>query len=432
MKIIAHLFIALLLLTGLGNSYAQTTLSTSIYFASGKHSLDSKALTELEQFLTEAQQLSDFDLDLKAYTDDVGSAKYNERLAQRRAKSLENFLSENKIEATKTETQSIGEIALTSDFDIKTERKNNRRVDIVLTPFFPQSLNDFFSYISDRQLQKFMIDNETDVFITGKKGTEIDIPANSFVDANGKVVTDVNITLKEAYSYEDMLSHNLGTISGDQLLESGGMIYIEAQNAAGDKLTLAENSSIEIGMPSSKPLPDDMQLFLANRNNAGDDMSWNATGTPFQAQQPMTTKRPLGSIYNPKQYDLSPIKSRYLEDLQLPELPDFMLRPSAPLAPRKAYQSKNTFPTQEWLRKKYKRKQLEGRRKYETRIAETLERRIKTYNNVEASNAKRYAQYQKDSTAYEAKVVVYNIAMEGYKGLFGIVPSYCQTIVRNA
>ena len=364
--------------------------------------------------MTEAQQLPDFDLDLKAYTDDVGSAKYNEQLAQRRAKSLEDYLAENKLVATKTEMQSIGEIALISDSDIKTERKNNRRVDIILTPFAPQSLNDFFSYISNRKLQQFMINNEHDITITGKKGTEIKIPANSFVDANGKLVTSVTITLKEAYSYEDMLSHNLGTISGDKLLESGGMIYIEAQNMKGEKLTLGQNSSIEIGMPSSKPLPDDMQLFLASRNNVGDDMSWNATGTAFNVQKRITTRKPTGRLTNPRQYDLKAIAPGGLEEFKLPKLPSLVKKPLQPGIPKEAFQSKNPFPDAEWVRKKYKRKKMESHRKYEDRLTEIRKSCMKVFRNAEAGNAKRYAKYQKDSLAYEAEMLVYNAAMDDY------------------
>jgi hypothetical protein len=122
--------------------------------------------------------------------------------------------------------------------------------------------------------QTVKLTNNRDTAITYQKGTVISIPQNAFVDKSGKTVEgEVTIEVVEALDISDFLSNNLQTISDGQLLESAGMIYINA-SANGEPLALAENTSLQIELPSNQE-KNDFQVFQANYDENG-EINWTA------------------------------------------------------------------------------------------------------------------------------------------------------------
>jgi hypothetical protein len=92
----------------------------------------------------------------------------------------------------------------------------------------------------DTRVQKFSMDPEEETSITGKEGTVITFPANAFVDEEGMAPAGpVKIDLKEYYGIREILAAKLQTKAGDKLLESGGMLHIEA-TSGGKKLKLKD------------------------------------------------------------------------------------------------------------------------------------------------------------------------------------------------
>jgi hypothetical protein len=81
----------------------------------------------------------------------------------------------------------------------------------------------------DAKPQKFSFDPTEVQTIAGKEGTVITFPANSFVDEEGNAPSgQVKIDLKEYYGIQEILAAKLQTKAGDRILESGGMLHIEA------------------------------------------------------------------------------------------------------------------------------------------------------------------------------------------------------------
>ena len=108
--------------------------------------------------------------------------------------------------------------------------------------------------------QYIIINAERDTTVTCKEGTKLTIKANSFVDALGLPVKGVvDLEVAEFYRMDDMLLANLSTTSNGKLLETGGMLYLEAKRA-NDKLVLKKNAAIEITFPTSNK-KEGMQLF---------------------------------------------------------------------------------------------------------------------------------------------------------------------------
>lgn len=66
--------------------------TTNVYFDTGKHNLSPRARTELCGAATQADQMDNALLLVVGYTDSTGSQELNQRLSERRAASVVNFL----------------------------------------------------------------------------------------------------------------------------------------------------------------------------------------------------------------------------------------------------------------------------------------------------------------------------------------------------
>lgn len=89
-----------------------------------------QGLTKLDDVLN---RYPDTDIEIIGHTDDKGSANYNQRLSERRATSVADFLKAHGITTSRITTRGMGEsdpkVPNTSD----TNRAENRRVEFVIT-----------------------------------------------------------------------------------------------------------------------------------------------------------------------------------------------------------------------------------------------------------------------------------------------------------
>lgn len=116
----------------------------------------------------------------------------------------------------------------------------------------------------------FEIDANKDTIIIGKKGTKIQIEANSF-KAKGKV----KIEVAEFYELSDMLLANLSTKAGDEILETGGMLNIKAYDVD-EEIALKQNKTIALAFPE-KTEKEGMQLFSGDHHTE-DNINWTLEG----------------------------------------------------------------------------------------------------------------------------------------------------------
>ncbi len=276
----------------LQNSALSQTLNKSLYFASGKSELNEQNLQKLISLNSLCKQYPDVAVDIKAYADDRGTEAMNLKLSKHRASEVFNFLRGKGLNPHKQILNGLGEVALKSKENIENERQNNRRVDIIITPFAPKNWEDYYSFYQKRNTQLYKISNGRDTTLVGKKGTVIFIPANSFqasgVNLNGD--EEVELKMYEAYTYKDMLFQNLTTVSDGKLLETGGMIHLQANRISdGAELNVRKDKELLLTMPSSEKLPEGMQLFTANRdiNQSADAINWKTEGKKFEQPEMM-------------------------------------------------------------------------------------------------------------------------------------------------
>lgn len=106
-----------------------------------------------------------------------------------------------------------------------------------------QSISITSSDVFPNEIQRFKFNSEKSQKIIGKYGTTLFFPKGVF----GKNIT-VNIELIECYSIQSMLINKLSSLTLDnRVLESGGMIYINAVDNNGNNLKI--NQEIKIQMP---------------------------------------------------------------------------------------------------------------------------------------------------------------------------------------
>jgi hypothetical protein len=112
--------------------------------------------------------------------------------------------------------------------------------------------------------QRFEINQSEGAEIVGKHGTRLAFPAHSFVDdAGNEPEGPVTVQMTEYNDLVEILSAQLDTRSGNKLLETGGMLYVEA-TAGSKSLKLRSGSSAMIAF-RAEATQRDMQLFRGVR-----------------------------------------------------------------------------------------------------------------------------------------------------------------------
>ncbi|MDZ4705415.1 MAG: OmpA family protein [Saprospiraceae bacterium] len=329
MKRILFLFVSLLMWGA--TLPAQQNTRYAVYFETGHHELGEEARQTLDQVLKELQYPEDYSVDIFAHTDSRGSEDYNLKLAERRSKSVNEYLAARGLKTEKTSTASLGESDPAHANNDESGRKLNRRVDLVVNIATLQSLSELTDRLSDNRMQYFTISPEKSVQLTGKQGTNLWIEARSFefTDGSGAPDASVEIALRETYTMADMLLADLTTSSGDQLLETAGMFYVDA-TSNGKSLQLKSDAQIVVSMPAES-LRKGMQLFLGEQNAEGKLTNWQATGQGFQTSLDATLNlSPMPRMPTPKRHRFPVFVPDYSTQPKLPEQPRAPYKPVAP------------------------------------------------------------------------------------------------------
>lgn len=116
--------------------------------------------------------------------------------------------------------------------------------------------------------QQFAINTENDTVIETQGGIVMYIPKGSFLDDNGNTITgNVDFEVKEALNTAQIVMGGLSSMSGDKLLESGGMFYVNARQD-GKTVKINPENGIYTEVPTDEVNPN-MQLFEGKRMDNG-------------------------------------------------------------------------------------------------------------------------------------------------------------------
>lgn len=165
----------------------------------------------------------------------------------------------------------------------KLKRSSYPKAQTDITKYIPNSvtikaiLNEF----DTKPLQEHKITGSTDTTIRLQEGTIIKLPSNAFITkkTGQKPKGNVRLMVKEYYSILDILFANLTTTTKTEMLETGGMIYI---NAYAGTDTLALEKEVEIHFPFKDKI-EGMQLFTGQRDTSG-IMIWESLTEELESE----------------------------------------------------------------------------------------------------------------------------------------------------
>ncbi|MBX9852756.1 MAG: hypothetical protein K2X86_13515, partial [Cytophagaceae bacterium] len=121
------------------------------------------------------------------------------------------------------------------------------------------------------QSEFFDISAKKDNVVEGKNGTLIVIPKGCFKNGKGETVENVKVELAEALSLDDMILSNLTTTSNGEMLETGGMVYINA-TSNGEQVFIDKANPLYIEIPTENKKAG-MMAYKGIRDEKG-NMNW--------------------------------------------------------------------------------------------------------------------------------------------------------------
>ncbi|MBA6151969.1 OmpA family protein [Gelidibacter maritimus] len=120
--------------------WAQEELKHEVFFKTDAYDVTDTEHSRLLLFLSEIESLDIEKISIYGFTDDRGSAEYNLILSQNRANSIKTIFSNNEFdESIITNVDGKGKILLKliKEEDVSKIRGLNRKVEIIVTPYFP-------------------------------------------------------------------------------------------------------------------------------------------------------------------------------------------------------------------------------------------------------------------------------------------------------
>jgi outer membrane protein OmpA-like peptidoglycan-associated protein len=103
-----------------------------VLFATGSADLKSGSRQTLDKLTTFLQAYPKREVQIDGYTDNVGSADYNQGLSERRADSVRDALTRMGIARDRILTKGLGESSPVADNDTAGGRQQNRRVEVIV------------------------------------------------------------------------------------------------------------------------------------------------------------------------------------------------------------------------------------------------------------------------------------------------------------
>ena len=118
----------------------QEVKAATVLFAFNRAQLTDDDKQQLDSLAQTFSSMKHYAIEVKGFTDKVGSPEYNLELSRRRADTVVRYLTENgKVPLVKIHMLGFGEDLPASDNDSRDGRKQNRRVEIrVMAPQFAQ------------------------------------------------------------------------------------------------------------------------------------------------------------------------------------------------------------------------------------------------------------------------------------------------------
>lgn len=369
------------------------TEEVSVFFESGKSELSLKSLSTLDSLVAQIPKDADFELFLAGHTDRDGSKNFNDELSEKRALAVSEYLIQKGMNKESFTVRFFGELKPFEAENGADSKRLNRRVQIKITRFVLESLADLENALkSPSTLIKIDASKEQDVIAL--QGSKLCIPADAFTNTNGELVQQVELRITEALDFNDFIGNRLGTLSGDKLLITGGMLKIEAYDVNGEKLSLVSGKSLGLEVPNSNT-ENGMLLFTSE---AGEN--WTSDG-----QEVLSPTKTTEDIYNKRPFKIYP-------KFRMPKFSrDLKTKPMKPVKPSLVREPK--MPEDRLTNKSIKWYMLWNKRTIEKNREKIIDKKMAKYDE-------QMAKYRERKSIYDEQLSKFLVNKESYKSNFEI------------
>jgi outer membrane protein OmpA-like peptidoglycan-associated protein len=109
-------------------------MPSSVTFGFDSSDLTTQARNALNDVSSVLTQYPETRVNIAGHTDSTGDAGYNQRLSERRAQAVGNYLSQGGVASSRLYMNGYGENQPVASNESEAGRAQNRRVEITLTP----------------------------------------------------------------------------------------------------------------------------------------------------------------------------------------------------------------------------------------------------------------------------------------------------------
>lgn len=380
-------------------------LNLMVHFDTDRHEVKPEAEVMIRSFLSDFSPDDDIEITVVGHTDFRGSDAYNMALAERRCKSVLAYIKSIGFNDVSIDADWHGKRTPIARGTNSQSLQRNRRVEIKLKKHIYHSLEDVYELLGAENKHEFVIRPDEPTRLVCAKGSEVMVPANALVYADGSPCTgEVTVRVTEALDYQSFFAAKLSTISDGRPLVSGGMMNFSATDSDGVPLEIRDSEQVFISLPADS-LDAEMTLFLSDNGS-----NWNNTNTPplsLQNRTPVNGTQPILRLprWTPPRKVIN-IPPR-------PAVPPVPVRPEEPVMTKAESTSK--FRWWQFI-KKYKA------RKSPPRI--NAERLTKHYLRKYAKYEKRLARYFNDSLTYNDRMENWELRMQAWNDQLDSAEAY--------
>ena len=282
MKHLVYIYILFTVLAQCELNAQNNFLKRAIYFESDHFNLDGEDSVTLALVADSLPYYAHYKMLIRGNTDADADSIYNIKLSQNRCDAVQQYLMSKGANPTNIEVDWYGENKPIAENETETGKQLNRRVDIIIykivrntkTPIIDSvyvptdNITELFAQLK-QEPQQFCINPARDTVLVGDQGTILYLKANT-VALPSNADTCILICLTEMFRKSDMILNNITTISNGKIIESQGMVKVEAK-LNGEKLDLKKNANYLVMIPTDTI---DLGLSVFNGEEAHDMLNW--------------------------------------------------------------------------------------------------------------------------------------------------------------
>jgi outer membrane protein OmpA-like peptidoglycan-associated protein len=108
------------------------TFDSGLLFETNSSELQSATKTNLTELAGTLNKYDDTDVLIEGHTDNTGEEPYNQKLSERRADAVQNFLVTQGVDGSRVTTRGYGEEKPVASNDTEAGRASNRRVEVAI------------------------------------------------------------------------------------------------------------------------------------------------------------------------------------------------------------------------------------------------------------------------------------------------------------